>query len=145
MTTITEKDGHRILIKESDVEVNVNDGDVIQYEGIYYKTVNNSIEPVKTTFVGVVKCGRSTYYTGVEGIYVKPLYVLDTLADEWYKIVGLEPPKTKYFYYPHLLMLSQHNMYPSCYYPIYSLDTCENKSLDEFRQLNARLIVFTSV
>lgn len=139
MTTIIEKDGCRMLIKKDGINVNVNDGDVIQYEAIYYKTVNNILEIVNTTFVGVVECSRSTYSDGVQGIYVKPLYILDILANEWFKIAGLERPKTKYFHYPHLLMLSQH-IYPSCYYPIYSLNTCENKSLDEFTNLNTLLI-----
>ena len=53
------------------------------------------------------------------------------MNSEWYKVVDLEIPKTKYFVYPHLLMLTQYN-YPSCYNPLYNLESCEKKSLDEF-------------
>jgi hypothetical protein len=52
---------------------------------------------------------------------------------EWNKIDNYSPPKQKYFLYPHLLML------PGEYYnfhPLYYLHTCENKSLDEFKNIN---------
>jgi hypothetical protein len=134
MTTIIIKNNNRILIKENDTEVNINDGDIIQYTGNYYKTINDIVKMVKieTTFIGVVETCRSRYETGVEGIYVKPLYIWDIENSEWYKIINLNPPTTKYFLYPHLLMLSQHDCYPSCCYLIFSLNTCENKSLNEF-------------
>jgi hypothetical protein len=86
---------------------------------------------IETTFIGIVESCRYRYDRGVEGIYVKPLYICDIMKSEWYKIVDLEQPKTKYFVYPHLLMLRQYN-YPSCYYPLYNLQTCEKKSLNEF-------------
>ena len=54
------------------------------------------------------------------------------MKSEWYEIVALNAPKTKYFFYPHLLMLPQYNNYPSGYYPLYFLDTCEKSSLDDF-------------
>ena len=113
---------------------NINDGDIIQYTGIYYKTINDIVDMVKieTTFIGIVEQCRSRYDRGIEGIYVKPLYIWDIMNSEWYKIINLKPRDTKYFIYPHLLMLSQYNYYTSGYYPIYSLNTCENKSLDEF-------------
>lgn len=128
------KNSNRILIKENGTEVNINDGTIIEYTGIYYKTINDIVKIVKieTTFIGIVEGCRSKYDTGIEGIYLKPLYILDLMNNEWYKIVNLDPPKTKYFIYPHLLMLSQHNTYPSGYYPLYLLNTCKNESLDKF-------------
>lgn len=128
------KNSNRILIKENGTEVNINDGTIIEYTGIYYKTINDIVKIVKieTTFIGIVEGCRSKYDTGIEGIYFKPLYILDLMNNEWYKIVNLDPPKTKYFIYPHLLMLSQHNTYPSGYYPLYLLNTCKNESLDKF-------------
>jgi len=59
------------------------------------------------------------------------LYIWDIINSE-YKLVYLDPPSTKYFFYPHLLMLLQYDTYPSCYYPLFLLETCENKSLNEF-------------
>lgn len=131
---IITKNSNRILIKENGTEVNINDGTIIQYSGIYYKTINDIVKTVEieTTFIGLVETERFKYDNGIEGIYVKPLYIFNIMNNEWYKIVNLNPPKTKYFLYPHLLMLPQHNYYPSCYYPLYLLNTCENKSLNEF-------------
>ena len=134
MTSFIIKNANRILIKENGEEINMNDGDIIQYTGHYYKHVNDIVKMVtiETTFIGVVETCRFRYDTGIEGIYVKPLYIWDIMNSEWYKIINLKPQIKKYFVYPHLLMLSRHNNYPSCYYPIFSLNTCENKSLDEF-------------
>jgi hypothetical protein len=136
--TIIIKNNNRILIKENGTEVNISDGEIIQYSGIYYKTINDIVKIVKieTTFIGVVEICRYKYDTGIEGIYVKPLYIWDTMNNEWYKIINLKPPKKKYFVYPHLLLSTQYNNYPSCYYPLYFLNTCENKSLDEFSYIH---------
>jgi hypothetical protein len=132
MTTIIFKNANRILIKENGEEININDGDIIQYTANYYKHVNDIVKMVifETTFIGAVETCRFRYDTGIEGIYVKPLYIWDN--SEWYKIINLKPPINKYFVYPHLLILSQYNNFPSCYHPIFSLNTCKNKSLDEF-------------
>lgn len=129
---------NRILTKENGTEVNISDGEIIQYNGIYYKTINDIVKIVKieTTFIGVVETGRYKHDTGIEGIYVKPLYIWDTMNNEWYKIINLNPPETKYFLYPHLFLLSQHNYYPLCYYPLYFLNTCENKLLNEFSNIH---------
>ena len=128
------KNNNRILVKENGTEVNISDGRIIQYHGIYYKTVNDIVEIVKieTIFIGVIETCRSVYNSGIQGIYVKPLYIYDIMNSEWYKIINLNQPKTKYFLYPHLLVLSQLKTLPSCYNPLYFLDTCENKCLDDF-------------
>jgi hypothetical protein len=57
---ITIKNNSRTLIKENGTEVNINDGDIIKYNGIYYKTVNNIVKMVKieTIFIGVVETCR---------------------------------------------------------------------------------------
>ena len=134
MTSITTKNGNRILIKMNGTEVKINDGDLIQYSGIYYKRIYDIIETVKveTTFIGIVESCKYRHDTGIQGIYVRPLYIWDIMNSEWYKLVDLDSPSTKYFLYPHLLMLLQCDRRPSCYYPLYVLETCVNKSLDEF-------------
>lgn len=134
LLSIIIKNNNRILIKENGIEVNINDGDIVQYTGIYYKIINDIVEMVKieTTFIGIVETCKGRHDTGIEGIYINPLYIWDIMNSEWYKIVNLNPPKTKYFFYDHLLVLPQYNNYPPCYYPLYFLNTCENKSLDEF-------------
>jgi hypothetical protein len=75
----------------------------------------------------------SKYDKGIIGIYVKPLYIFDIINNEWLKIINFAQSKKKYFLYPHLLMLSQYN---NCvgtgHNPLYFLNTCKNKSLDEF-------------
>ena len=130
---IITRNHNRILIKENGTEVNINDGDIIEYDGIYYKTVHDIVEMVKieTLFIGVVETYKSNHDIGIMGIYVKPLYIWDGVNHEWKKIVNYNPPKTKYFLYPHLLMLSQHEHYASGYSPLYSLMNCKNKSLDD--------------
>jgi hypothetical protein len=131
MEIVTINNTH-ILIKENGTEVNINDGDIIQYTGIYYKKINDIVRTVQieTTFVGVIETSRYRYDTGVTGIYIKPIYIWDIINNEWLKIVNLNPPTTKYFLYPHLLMLPQY-IYGHGY-PLNFLQTCENKSLDEF-------------
>jgi len=130
MSTIIIKNEKRILIKENNERVNINDGDIIRYTGNYYK--NNII--VKTDFIGVVETHRYRHETGIEGIYVNPLYIWDWVNNEWCVVINLHPPKTKYFLYPHLLVLSQYYNF-CCYNPIDSLNTCENKSLSDFADI----------
>lgn len=134
MSIIINNNNSRVLIKENGTEVNVNDGDIIQYTGIYYKTIRDIVETVKieTGFIGVIEACKYTHDNGIMGIYVKPLYIWDMMNSEWYKLVNLNPPRQKYFLYPHLLMMFKYNYYPSVYNPLYFLDTCENKSLDKF-------------
>ena len=128
------KNTNRILIKDNKTEVNINDGDSIQYTGIYYKPINDIVQMVEieTTFIGLVETVRYRYDDGITGIYVKPLYILDIMNNEWNKIIDFTPPTNKYFLYPHLLML------PGTYYnykSLYFLDTCENKSLSDFTNI----------
>jgi hypothetical protein len=132
------KNNNRTLIKENGIEININDRSIIQYTGIYYKNINDIVRRVEieTTFIGEVESHRYRYDTCIKGIYVKPLYIWDIINSEWYKIVNLIRLTTKYFLYPHLLMLNQHNLLSSGYYPLYYLNTCLNKSLDEFIHIN---------
>jgi len=132
-------------MKENGEEVNINDGDIIQYTGIYYKKINDIVERVEieTIFIGIIETCRSRD-THIEGIYVRPLYIWDIMNCEWYKIYIFNPPQTKYFLYPHLLILSQYNNYSSCYYPLYFLDTCENRSLDDFINIQKPFNLFDS-
>jgi hypothetical protein len=126
------ENNNRILIKDNKEKININDGSIIQYTGIYYKIINDIIEMVKieTTFIGSVECDKYIHYSGICGIYVKPLYIWDKINNEWKKIINYKPPTNKYFLYPHLLIIPTHLNYGS--YQLYFLDTCINKSLDEF-------------
>jgi hypothetical protein len=133
------RNNNRILIKENSKEININDGDIIQYNGIYYKNINHIVRTVniETTFIGIVENCMSRYDTGIVGIYIDPLYILydDSNAPgerKWHKIINYKLPTNKYFYYPHLLML------PDLYYhfrPLYFLHTCKNSSLSDFNNI----------
>ena len=128
------KNNCRILVKDNGNEVNINNGDVVEYTGIYYKYIENEIANVfgiETAFVGIVESGRSNE-DGFQGIYIKPLYILSIIKREWMKINDYEHPKEKYFLYPHLLIL------PEKYYhskPLYFLHTCKNSSLSDFNNI----------
>ena len=74
-----------------------------------------------TKFIGLIECPRINN-SETFGIYIKPMYVFN---NEWYKIIKYVNPKTKYFLYPHLLLL------PDEYYnykPLYTLHTVKNIS-----------------
>ena len=124
---------YRTLIKDNGEEININDGDIIQYTGYYYKTVNDIVHTaeIKTYFIGKIYTYRSELDI-ITGIYIIPMYIYDNINSEWKKIVNYTNPKTKYFLYPHLLMLPE---YYYNYKPLYFLDTCSNKSLDEFKHI----------
>ena len=141
--SIKTTDSTRILCKVDGSEVNIKDGEVIQYTGVYYKTINDIVERVniESTFIGTVECCRYRHDKGIEGIYVKPLYIWDKVKNEW-KRLNVNPPQTKYFFYPHLLMLPEYNDCPSCYYPLYMLHTCENKRLREFLHIKKTFDLF---
>jgi len=111
--------GKRVLIKD-DETVNIDDGQIITYPGIYYKTVNDIVHKaeIQTMFIGKVVNYRSD--NGITGIYVEPLYIWNELKYEWNKIANYRKPTTKYFEYPHLLML------PDTYYNGLSLKVLES-------------------
>jgi hypothetical protein len=114
----------RILVKDDGNEVYVNDGDIIQYTGIYHKIINDIVQTVKieTTFVGKVICEKYRHDDGILGIYVEPMFIFNLMYDEWNKIINYKTPTTKYFVYPHMLLVSQ----PHCF------KYTQHKSLDEF-------------
>jgi hypothetical protein len=130
---IVIKGNNRILQKDDNNDVLVNDGDIIMYLGIYYKKIFDIVDiaEIQTRFIGKIYTYRSDT-TGFTGIYVVPLYIWDTLNSEWLKIHDYQNPTTKYFLYPHLLML------PETYYnykPIYTLHTCENCDLNNYKDI----------
>ena len=123
------KNNYRILVKDDGSEVNINDGDVVQYTGVYYTpTEKSNIFGIETLFVGIVETQRSKEDV-IQGIYIKPLYIW---RSEWMKINDYESPLKKYFLYPHLLMLPEITHYSK---PLYFLHTCENKSLSDFNNI----------
>ena len=138
MKIIYRNNINRILVKDDGSEVNINDGDVVEYTGVYYKYIETETEiaianvfGIETGFVGIVETQRSREGI-IQGIYIKPLYIWSLIGREWMKINDYEPPSEKYFLYPHLLML------PETYYhskPLYFLHTCENRSLSDFNNI----------
>ena len=124
---------YRKLIKDNNEEININDGDIIEYTGYYYKTVNDIVRTaeIKTYFIGKIDTYRSEKDI-ITGIYIIPIYIYDNINNEWKKIINYTNPKTKYFLYPHLLMLPE---YYYNYQPLYFLDTCKNISLDDFKDI----------
>ena len=129
------KNNNRILVKDDGNEIRVNDGDIVQYNGVYYKDIINEIvhiAEIETSFIGIVETQKYRRDEGIQGIYIKPLYIWSIINREWNKINDFEPPNTKYFLYPHLLML------PTKYYhfkPLYFLHTCKNCSLYDFNNI----------
>lgn len=136
MKIIVDDNNQRILIKDNGENVNINNGDIIQYIGIYYKTINDIVKTVEieTLFVGSVNWGKTTNDINFTGIYVTPLYIRDTIKSEWYKIVAFKPRTDKFFlYYPHLLLLPDPHWHEG--FPLYVLDTCTNVQLDKFSNI----------
>jgi len=126
--------GIRALVKSDNTMININDGEIIKYQGIFYKkpkTPTISIydfDEIHTDFIGKVFCMKYYHYSGITGIYVVPLYVF--LNDKWNKITNYTPPLGKYFLYPHLLELPEHNHFKR----IESLDTVESINLIDFEK-----------
>jgi len=129
---IIMRDNRRVLIKKHNhsYKVYIDEGDIIQYQGIYYKEINDiqKYAHIQTMFVGKV-CQHRSDEDGFTGIYVEPLYIHDAIHNQWKKIMNYEKPTTYYFSYPHLLML------PCKEYrhlPLYFLNTCNNVELHDF-------------
>jgi hypothetical protein len=133
---IIYRDNNRILVKDSNQEININDNHIILYTGIYYKTSNEiaPISEIETSFIGIIECEKFRYDEGIIGIYVKPLYIWDKIMYKWKKIINYEKPKKKYFYYPHLLSLP--NIQSSIFLPIYNLNTCINVDLKDYENID---------
>jgi hypothetical protein len=133
MKIILDRNNKRILKKYNGDQVNINNGDIIQYTGIYYKTINDIVKMVEieTDFVGLVDFGKTTNDVHFTGIYVKPLYIRDQIKNEWNKIVSFTPRTDESFlYYPHLLVLPETPGDNGI--PLEFLHTCENVKLDKF-------------
>ena len=126
----------RTLIKDNNEEVTINDGSIVEYSGIYYKTINDIVRlaEIQTKFIGKVTTYRSLHGV-VTGIYIEPLYIWNELKYEWNKIINYKPPKTKYFLYPHLLALPPPNECNTQYKPLNFLDTVINRNLDDFSHI----------
>lgn len=133
---IIDIENNRILEKDNNEEVKINNNDIIEYTGIYYKIINDIIEitKIETSFVGIVESSKYRYDSGTIGVYIKPLYIFDKIDNIWKKIINYKPPIQKYFLYPHLLLLPQYDYYN--YYPVlYFLHTCKNVSLNDFNNV----------
>jgi hypothetical protein len=129
------KNYRRLLVKDDGSEVNIDNGDVVEYTGVYYNHIKNEISDVfekETFFVGIVDTHRSREGI-IQGIYIKPIYIWSILKREWLKINDYKPPlASKYFLYPHLLMLPEMD----CNYkPLYFLNSCRNIQLSDFNSI----------
>jgi len=131
------RNANRILIKSDYTTVNINDDNIVQYTGIYYRNVKNppNMIEIKTSFIGIVVSDRYEDRC-VTGIYITPLYVF--YNDVWNKIADYIPPVNKYFLYPHLLLLN--NTYYS-YRPLYFLDSVEKTSLTQFEHITQTIML----
>lgn len=130
---IVKREDHRILVKDDATIVDISDGHIIQYRGIHYMPKNKHFEIVEeeTNFIGKIETQRADD-TQITGIYVVPMYVWNNKTFEWLKIANYEPPKNKYFLYPHLLMLP-HTRYH--YQPLYFMHTCEKADLKNYKEI----------
>jgi hypothetical protein len=130
---IVKNGSHRILVKDDAIIVDISDGHIIQYRGIHYKPKNKDFEIVEeeTNFIGKIETQHADG-AQITGIYVVPIYVWNNKTFEWFKIINYEPPKNKYFLYPHLLMLP-HTRYH--YQPLYLLHTCETAHLQNYEKI----------
>ena len=103
----------------------------------YNETINDivNLAEIQTKFIGKVTTYRSLYGV-VTGIYIEPLYIWNGLKYKWNKIINYKPPKTKYFLYPHLLMIPNECGDRSTQYkPLNFLDTVINRNLDDFSHI----------
>jgi hypothetical protein len=134
---IAIRNENRILIKKDYTTVNINDDNIVQYTGIYYKNVKNppNMIEIKTTFIGIIVADRYEDRS-VTGIYIKPLYVF--YNDVWNKIVDYPPPENKYFLYPHLLMIDNKHYN---YRPLYFLDSVEKSSVTQFEDITQTIML----
>jgi len=103
---IVEIGQDRILKKSDGTDVNINDGQIIKYIGLHY----SNADKIETEFVGKIVCCRWSIAEGFTGIFVEPLYIKND-KEEWQKFKEYTEPETKYFIYPHFLLV------PSKYYP----------------------------
>lgn len=126
----------RKLIKDDQTTVNVSNGQIIMYTGIYYKIINDIdyLAKIETLFIGKIECDKCTPHDGLTGIYVDPLYIYDKLNSEWKKIKEYKFTNSLYFVYPHLLQLPH---FYSTKYPLDFLHTCINRNLDEFLHITS--------
>jgi hypothetical protein len=130
---IVEINNNIILKKNNNEEVSLNNNDIVEYTGIYYKTINDIVETVEieTTFIGTIESVKYRNTVGIIGVYIRPLYIWDILNSVWKKINNYKPPMKKNFLYPHLLILPEYNYY----YSIKYLHSCKNRSLEDFNNI----------
>lgn len=139
MQIVLRDGGYRILIKDDNSEVMVNNGSIISYSGVYYSKIPNTIThtvEISTQFIGRVECERFYHEDGITGIYIMPLYLWNMKQNEWNKISPDFKPRSKYDFYPHLLLLPGINYN---HLPLYTLDTCQNTTLAEYAHVHTTI------
>ena len=129
------REGKRILIQDDGKEVDISDMSIIEYTGIYYSNrteFDHNVEETEKLFIGIVECERSRYDEGIQGIYLRPMYLWNQEIKKWQRIANYTPPSSKYFLYPHLLMLPEQYYH---YRPLYFLHTCKAWNREEYDDL----------
>jgi len=119
---ITGYNEARLLTQDDNIEIQIGDKQAVEYKGIYYKSYENGFLSMCTTFIGLIECPKIYNYETV-GIFIKPMYLV--IDNQWHKIINYIEPRTKYFLYPHLLLLPDEYYH---YKPLYTLDTVKNIS-----------------
>jgi signal peptidase I len=140
---IVIKDNNRVLEQDDTNDLIINDGDIIMYLGIYHKKIFDIVDDIieiQTRFIGQIYTYRADT-DGITGIYIVPLYIWNNINSEWHKIVDYQVPTTNYFLYPHLLMLPGKDYH---YKPIYTLHTCENCDLDNYKDITKTFCLHNS-
>jgi len=112
---ITEANEKRFLSIPGKHQIDISDRAIVKYMGNYW-TDFGKYEKTECEFVGEVVCVKVTNYE-YTGIYIKPLYKKS--GKSWKKFTEYEEPTSKYFVYPHLLILPDTTA--AC--GIYNLDT----------------------
>jgi hypothetical protein len=130
---IIYENNKRKLIKDDGKNIDISDGSIVLYNGIYYGNKNDIDihSEVNTAFIGTVVTDRFYYESGITGIYIDPHYIWSKIQNKWLKIINKPIPK-KYFLYPHLLMLPG---FDYNYHPLYLLHTVENTKLSEYNDI----------
>lgn len=106
--------------------IDISDGSIVKYTGLYYTIKDNSYSQVERKFIGRIEIERRVNNETI-GIYIRPLYIL--VDDEWRKLINYRYPHSIHFFYPHLLLLSNTNYLRPLYYmdTIEAVDICDYK------------------
>jgi hypothetical protein len=122
-------DNCKRFLEKTNEYIDISDGAIVKYTGLYYTMRDNSITQAEYKFVGRIEIERRVNNETI-GIYIRPLYIL--ADDEWRKIINYRYPHSAHFFYPHLLLLSNTNYLR----PLYFMDTIEAADICDYIGIN---------